>query len=81
MARTPRITMERTSEQPTLEAIAAEAYAIYLADGARDGYDIDHWLEAERRIIAKAHTPRQPDADLQQDDRDRVPEDRNAAIL
>lgn len=79
----------RASDRPTLEDIAAEAYAIYLADGAQDGHDLDHWLEAERRIIAKAQGSRHPATDLQQEARERqqddgnehMLEDRNAATL
>jgi hypothetical protein len=86
MARTSRVTMERADERPTLEEIAAEAYAIYLAEGARDGRDLDHWLEAERRMIAKGRPSRQPATDVQQADRDgpqddeRLPGDRRAAL-
>lgn len=39
-----------THEEPTPEEIAAEAYAIYIAQGREDGRDIDHWLEAERAL-------------------------------
>lgn len=46
--------MEPAGERLSFDAVAAEAYAIYLAEGARDGHDLDHWLEAERRILAKA---------------------------
>jgi hypothetical protein len=35
---------------PSPEDIAIEAYRIYMAGGARDGHDLDHWLEAERRL-------------------------------
>jgi hypothetical protein len=35
---------------PTPEEIATEAYRIYMVRGARDGHDLDDWLEAERRI-------------------------------
>jgi len=35
---------------PTPDEIAAEAYNIYLARGAKDGHDQDDWLEAERRL-------------------------------
>lgn len=43
---------EITEEKPSVEEIAVEAYAIYLANGAEDGHAIDDWLEAERRLIA-----------------------------
>ncbi len=35
---------------PTPEAIAIEAYRIYMARGAADGHDVEDWLEAERRV-------------------------------
>jgi hypothetical protein len=37
-------------DHPSPERIAAEAYAIYLAGGQRDGNDLEDWLEAERRL-------------------------------
>jgi hypothetical protein len=58
-------------ERPTLEAIAKEAYAIYLANGAEDGHDMDHWLEAERRMAEVQRTHGlHDDADLLHEDRD-----------
>lgn len=47
--------MPLTHEEPTFEKIAAEAYAIYVANGAHHGRDLDDWLEAERRVAAR-HT-------------------------
>lgn len=44
---------EALRDRPTLDEIAEEAYAIYLGNGARDGYAMDDWLEAERRILTK----------------------------
>ena len=32
------------------EDIAAEAYRIYCERGFEDGHDLEHWLEAERRV-------------------------------
>ena len=39
--------------QPTHEEIAKKAYALYLARGARDGHDIDDWLDSERSLKAQ----------------------------
>ena len=39
---------------PTPEQIAREAHAMYLNRGADHGRDLDDWLEAERRLRAKA---------------------------
>lgn len=44
---------EMTEQKPSAEEIAAEAYAIYLANGAQDGHAMDDWLEAERRLMAQ----------------------------
>lgn len=37
-------------DPPTIEDIAAEAYAIYQREGAVDGRDVDHWLRAEATL-------------------------------
>jgi hypothetical protein len=48
--------------EPTFEEIAREAYAIYLANGSRDGHDLEDWLEAERRLARHDANARQQDA-------------------
>lgn len=30
--------------------IALKAYELYEKNGCKDGYDLDHWLEAERIV-------------------------------
>jgi hypothetical protein len=54
-----------THEHPTPEEIAAEAYAIYVRNGHRDGYHVDDWLEAERQLRERGGSarPRQLDPD------------------
>lgn len=42
--------LPQSHDHPTLEQIAAEAYAIYMANGGQHGRDLDDWLEAERRL-------------------------------
>ena len=37
------------------DQIAEEAYRIYLDNGAKDGRDVEDWLEAERRLSAVSH--------------------------
>jgi Protein of unknown function (DUF2934) len=37
-------------DHPSFEEIAAEAYAIYMGNGAQHGNDVNDWLEAERRV-------------------------------
>ncbi len=34
--------------------IAAQAYSFYEERGYEDGYDLEDWLEAERRILTEA---------------------------
>jgi hypothetical protein len=43
-------------DHPSPERIAAEAYAIYIAGDQRDGHDLEHWLEAERRLRLRPET-------------------------
>jgi len=33
--------------------IAARAYSFYVQRGYEDGYDLEDWLEAERRILTE----------------------------
>ncbi len=35
--------------------IALRAYELYEQEGCCDGYDVDHWLEAEREILEGVH--------------------------
>ena len=35
--------------------IALRAYELYEQEGCCDGYDVDHWLEAEREILESMH--------------------------
>jgi Protein of unknown function (DUF2934) len=46
--------MKSSSRTPTHEQIAREAYAIYLANGARDGHDQDDWFTAERLLRSES---------------------------
>jgi hypothetical protein len=53
---TPR--RERRQDQALLSddlraLIAAQAYSFYEQRGYEDGYDLEDWLEAERRILAE----------------------------
>lgn len=40
--------------RPANDAIAARAYALYQARGAKDGHDLDDWLQAERELGSDA---------------------------
>jgi hypothetical protein len=44
---------------PSPDEIAAEAYCIYCEQGRENGRDMDHWLEAERRVSARRMSQRQ----------------------
>ena len=43
---------------PTPDEIAAEAYNIYCERGCEDGREMEHWLEAERRLSARRMSQR-----------------------
>lgn len=34
----------------SIEDIAQQAYALYLARGRKDGHDLEDWLQAERKL-------------------------------
>jgi hypothetical protein len=51
-AQAPRAAADATTVRH--EAIAAEAYALWIARGQQKGSDVDDWLEAERRLRAAA---------------------------
>ena len=49
---------ERRQDQTLLSddlraRVAAQAYSFYERRGYQDGYDLEDWLEAERRILTK----------------------------
>jgi len=58
-------TQERPAPSPEneagipLHAIAQRAYELYVASGSQHGRDVEHWLEAERRVRTRA--PRRED--------------------
>jgi hypothetical protein len=49
----PRLVPRTT---PTPEAIAARAYELFLDNGATHGYDVEHWLQAERELTDRLLT-------------------------
>jgi len=51
MAR-PRTTSEQSSgtRESSNEAIRSLAYELYCENGRQDGHEMEHWLEAERRL-------------------------------
>jgi len=38
---------------PSREEIAKRAYYIFLNQGGHNGFDLDHWLEAELQLFAE----------------------------
>ena len=38
---------------PSKDAVAERAYYIFLNQGGHNGYDLDHWLEAEMQLTAE----------------------------
>jgi hypothetical protein len=50
------------SARPTLEEIAREAYILYLAMGAREGFADADWFEAERALQARITDQVDPNA-------------------
>ena len=43
-----------TNSTPTHDEIAAHAYQIYLREGCVEGHDMEHWLQAETELRARA---------------------------
>jgi hypothetical protein len=50
-------TSETSQRAPTYSEIAAHAYEIYVREGRPAGRDFDHWLAAERQLIAERIKP------------------------
>lgn len=42
---------ERQLSDRANEAVARRAYSLFLADGAADGKDMEHWLRAESEVV------------------------------
>ncbi|HEY6362333.1 MAG TPA: DUF2934 domain-containing protein [Vicinamibacterales bacterium] len=42
-----------STNQPTYDDIAQEAYQRYLSRGGSDGRDFDDWIEAERELVRR----------------------------
>ena len=41
-----------TQGKPTPQEVAVCAYLIWEHEGRGDGYDVEHWLQAERQLQA-----------------------------
>jgi hypothetical protein len=45
-----RMRSKTKSTNPTFADIAARAFELYCERGRQDGYDVEHWLQAEREL-------------------------------
>jgi len=62
-SRVPDASEAPVARRPTHEEIAREAYAIYQANGSRDGFAESDWFEAERLLTSRyENLPRHGDA-------------------
>ena len=61
----PELDAGTSTAPPTHEEIAVEAYCLYEQSGAEDGHDLDHWLEAERRLRARVERRELPGSEGQ----------------
>ena len=50
---TPRLVRRVT---PETHAIAVRAYELFLENGSVHGYDVEHWLHAERELAVRLLT-------------------------
>jgi len=39
--------------KPAHQKVAIRAYSIFINEGARHGFDLRHWLEAELQLVAE----------------------------
>jgi hypothetical protein len=39
--------------KPERDAIAVRAYELFVENGGVHGYDVEHWLQAERELTAR----------------------------
>jgi len=52
MARLTDPNLSRVEARPQQEAVALEAYFAYVQQGRPEGCDVQHWLEAEARVLS-----------------------------
>ena len=44
--------LTRDDPTPSPDAVALQAYLIYVKQGRPEGRDVQHWLEAEARVLS-----------------------------
>ena len=52
IAEKPPVQTETTME-PAADEVRRRAYFSYLNEGARPGHDVQHWLDAEAKMLAE----------------------------
>jgi hypothetical protein len=52
-AKPAKAAVPASSYQPTQEEIQTRAFEIYVAEGCREGSDLENWLRAERELRAR----------------------------
>jgi hypothetical protein len=52
-AKPAKAAVPAASYQPTQEEIQTRAFEIYLAEGCREGSDLDNWIRAEQELRAR----------------------------
>ncbi len=50
---TKRGNSSETDREIAQEDIRALAYQLFCEDGCKHGHDVEHWLEAERRVLSR----------------------------
>jgi hypothetical protein len=61
MARQLQPSNDMKNNRPTHEEISARAYQIFVANGCREGRDLEHWLQAEAELSGANKEQQQPE--------------------
>ncbi len=49
-------TINKPEQRPSQQEIARRAYELYEKSGREPGHEMQHWLEAERQLLAAIQT-------------------------
>jgi hypothetical protein len=49
-------TINKPEQRPSQQEIARRAYELYEKSGREPGHEMQHWLEAERQLLAAMQT-------------------------
>ena len=47
-------TINKPEQRPSQQEIARRAYELYEKSGREPGHEMQHWLEAERQLLAQS---------------------------